>query len=406
MGLNDASNAERTHIAFFGARNAGKSSLVNAVCGQDLSVVSDIAGTTTDPVRKAMELLPVGPVLMIDTPGADDEGELGEMRIGRTLRVMDSADAGVIVMDATRGVTSTERELAVELAKRNVPYLAVISKCDAAERGAIDATRLAALDMGARAVVQTSSATGQGIHELKETLGKELTHAQEAAHPRQAIGDLLQPENNVVLVVPIDSSAPKGRIILPQQMVIREVLDSGALVHIARPSELCSLLESLKMPPKLVITDSQAFVEVVGIVSEEAPLTSFSILMARRKGTLDAQIAGAKELDNLREGSRVLLSEGCTHHRQCDDIGTVKIPRWIREHASCDVEFDFTSGGEFPDDLSKYQLVVHCGGCMLTEREMASRMRRASAQGVPCTNYGMAIAKMNGILERALKPLQ
>lgn len=416
MGLNDASNAQRAHIAFFGMRNAGKSSLINAVCGQDLSVVSDVAGTTTDPVRKAMELLPIGPVLMIDTPGIDDEGALGDLRVDRALRVMDSTDVAVLAIDSTRGLADQDRELAAEFGKRKVPFIAALSKCDITASEDADATsptsessKIAPLkeqvesELGAAATIPTSAATNAGIHELKEAIGR-LADSQK--QPRQIVGDLLEPEDDVVLVVPIDSSAPKGRLILPQQMTIRDALDAGAHVHIARAGELEGLLASLASAPKMVITDSQVFKKVASIVDESIALTSFSILMARYKGTLAAQVDGANELDALQSGSKVLLAEGCTHHRQCDDIGTVKMPCWIREHAGCEVSFEFSSGGEFPKDLSSYQLVIHCGGCMLNEREMTSRMERAKVQGVPCTNYGMAIAKMNGILNRALRPLR
>ena len=402
MGLNDTTSGERIHIGFFGMRNAGKSSTVNAVTGQDLAVVSDVAGTTTDPVRKAMELLPLGPVLVIDTPGLDDAGAVGDLRVKKARRVIDSTDIAVLVVDSARGMTDDDRELVSLFTERGVPHVVVMNKCDLSgvDAGAVELATDAAVP---HARVHTNAVTGAGIHELKETLGKLVGGTQVERH---ILSDLIKPGDNIVLVTPIDSAAPKGRLILPQQMTVRDILDSGAHAHVTRETELESMLASLARPPRLVVTDSQAFGVVSGIVPESDPLTSFSILMSRYKGDLAAQVENAAALDDLADGDKVLLAEGCTHHRQCQDIGTVKLPAWIRGYTGRDLAFEFTSGGEFPDDLSPFALVVHCGGCMLNEREMRWRLRHAAAQGVPCTNYGMAIAKMNGILERALAPLQ
>lgn len=400
MGLNGATSGERIHIGFFGACNAGKSSLVNAVVGQDLAVVSEVAGTTTDPVRKAMELAPLGPVLVIDTPGMDDEGELGALRVRKARRVLDSTDAAVLVADSVKGLSDADRTLIGLFEERGVPYAVVMGKCDlVGEQEPKMSLEADANPPHGR--LFASALTGTGVHELKELIG---TIAAVAKEPRRVVGDLLEPCDDVVLVVPIDAAAPKGRLILPQQMTIRDVLDTGAHAHVTRETELAAMMDALAHPPRLVITDSQAFRPVSRIVPEDIPLTSFSILMARYKGDLDAQVAGARELDRLENGDAVLISEGCTHHRQCEDIGTVKLPRWIRDHTGRDIDFSFTSGTEFPDDLSGFRLVVHCGGCMLNEREMRWRLRHAAAQGIPCTNYGMAIAKMNGILDRALRP--
>lgn len=400
MGLNGATSGERIHIGFFGACNAGKSSLVNAVVGQDLAVVSEVAGTTTDPVRKAMELAPLGPVLIIDTPGMDDEGELGTLRVRKARRVLDSTDAAVLVADSVTGLSDADRTLIGLFEERGVPYAVVMGKCDLVGEQE-SKTSLEANANPPHGRLFASALTGTGVHELKELIG---TIAAGAKEPRRVVGDLLEPCDDVVLVVPIDAAAPKGRLILPQQMTIRDVLDAGAHAHVTRETELAAMMDALAHPPRLVITDSQAFRPVSRIVPEDIPLTSFSILMARYKGDLDAQVAGARELDRLENGDAVLISEGCTHHRQCEDIGTVKLPRWIRDHTGRDIDFSFTSGTEFPDDLSGFRLVVHCGGCMLNEREMRWRLRHAAAQGIPCTNYGMAIAKMNGILDRALRP--
>ena len=402
MSLNDTMSGERIHIGFFGMRNAGKSSTVNAVTGQDLAVVSDVAGTTTDPVRKAMELLPLGPVLVIDTPGLDDEGAVGDLRVKKARRVIDSTDIAVLVVDSTRGMTAGDEELVDLFTKRGVPHVIVMNKCDLSG-GDAGTVELATDEAVPHARVFTNAVSGAGIHELKETLGKLVggTHVE-----RHILSDLIEPGDDIVLVTPIDSAAPKGRLILPQQMTVRDILDSGAHAHVTRETELESMLASLARPPRLVVTDSQAFGVVSKIVPESVPLTSFSILMSRYKGDLDAQVENVGALDDLADGDKVLLAEGCTHHRQCQDIGTVKLPAWISDYTGRDLVFEFTSGGEFPNDLSSFACIVHCGGCMLNEREMRWRLRHAAAQGIPCTNYGMAIAKMNGILDRALEPLR
>lgn len=389
MSLNNTPSSERLHIAFFGMRNAGKSSLVNAVTGQKLSLVSDIKGTTTDPVQKAMELLPIGPVVIIDTPGLDDEGALGEMRVRRARQVLSKTDIAVIVVDASRGLLDADRELLRLCDSLGIPNVTAMNKCDL----------LPAVPTPAQNEIYVSAAEGVNIYELKELLGR---LGAEKESPRVLVGDLLAPGDVVVLVTPIDESAPRGRMILPQQQVIRDVLDHDALNVVVKETGLEAALAALASPPRMVITDSQAFAAVNAIVPKSIPLTSFSILFARYKGDLAAEVAGANALDALRDGDTVLISEGCTHHRQCNDIGTVKLPGWIRKYTGRELKFEFTSGGEFPDELSRFALVVHCGGCMLNNREMASRLRRAADAGVPLTNYGVAIAKMQGILERTL----
>ncbi len=391
MDMNATPSANRLQIAFFGRRNAGKSSVVNAFTGQSLAIVSPVKGTTTDPVTKAMELLPLGPVVIIDTPGIDDEGELGRLRVARTRRVLDRADLAILVVDGTLGKSPAEQELTEQFRARGIPWLEAWNKADLVEQpGALPENAL-----------WVSALTGAGIHELKE---RAAALAKQAGPEPQLIGDLLSPGDRVVLVVPIDSAAPKGRLILPQQQVIRDVLDSGAIAVTARESELAQALQALNAPPRMVVTDSQAFQQVAQIVPESVPLTSFSILMARYKGNLAGAISGVAALKDLKDGDRVLISEGCTHHRQCDDIGTVKLPRWIREYTGVEPQFQWTSGGEFPEDLTAYRLIVHCGGCMLNQREMQSRARRAAQQGVPMTNYGLLIAQVTGILRRSLAP--
>lgn len=394
--LNEAPSGERVHIGFFGVRNAGKSSVVNAVTGQDLAVVSDTLGTTTDPVRKAMELLPIGPVVIVDTPGIDDEGALGAERVRRARRALSQCDVAVLVVDATCGPADADRELVAEFGQRGVPYLVACNKADL-----LDGARREAASSEPGCVL-VSAKTGEGVDGLKERLG---ALAADADPPKRLVADLLEEGDAVVLVVPIDASAPKGRIILPQQMALRDILDAHATALVCQPGELAATLRSLARPPRLVITDSQAFGEVAATVPESVPLTSFSILMARYKGSLGAFAAGASALEGLTNQSRVLVSEGCTHHRQCEDIGTVKIPAMVRRFAGAEPAFEFTSGGEFPDDLSGFDLVIHCGGCMLNDRKVAHRIAAAKAAGVPIVNYGMAIAHMNGILSRALKPL-
>ena len=393
MGLTDLPSAERVHIAFFGCRNAGKSSVVNAVTGQDLSVVSDYAGTTTDPVQKSMELLPLGPVVVIDTPGFDDEGLLGEKRVRRTKQILGRADVAVLVVDGARGMSDTDRSL-VELFKaRAIPYVVAFNKADLVD-GAAPGTPDEAGHLW------VSALTGAGIWELKEQIGR---LAPEKDPERRLLADLVQPNDYVVLVCPIDESAPKGRLILPQQMAIRDALDAGAIPVVCRETELAQALAGLARPAVLVVTDSQAFAVVRDIVPEGIPLTSFSILMARYKGFLRTAAAGVAAVETLRDGDCVLMAEGCTHHRQCNDIGTVKIPRWLRAHTGADLRIETCSGWEFPEDLSPYALVVHCGGCMITERDVTERMHQAERQGVPFTNYGITIAQMTGTLERSVR---
>ena len=399
MSLNSTPSGERTQIAFFGVRNAGKSSLVNAVTGQQLAVVSDVAGTTTDPVRKAMELLPLGPVVIVDTPGIDDTGSLGELRVATTRKVLATCDVAVLVVDARHGACEADRELLALFAERSVPCVVALTKADLLGDEPVAREGLE----GAAEAVVVSSLTGQGITQLKETLAR--LGSPTGPEPR-LIADLLAPQDLVVLVIPIDSAAPKGRLILPQQQTIRDTLEAGASALMVRDTELAATLASLPTPPRLVVTDSQAFGKVARIVPVEVPLTSFSILCSRYKGDLSLQVAGARAIDSLTDASKVLICEGCTHHRQCEDIGTVKMPRWIREHTGCDPTFSFTSGGDFPLDLRGYDLVVHCGGCTLGARAMRSRIEQAGAQGVPITNYGVAIAHMHGILPRVLSPFE
>ena len=390
--LTQTPSANRVRIGFFGLRNAGKSSLVNAVAGQALSIVSDVKGTTTDPVKKAMELLPLGPVLLVDTPGLDDEGELGAMRVERALQALEQCDIAVLVVDSASGLREQDRDLLSRVRTERLPYLVAYTKADKLS-GARAETDGASL--------YVSAATGEGVAELKERLA---ALGQSAAQEKQIVGDLLEPGDLVVLVTPMDGSAPKGRIILPQVQTIRDLLDARAACLVTQPEQLPQMLSLLNAPPKLIVTDSQAFETVKELVPASVPLTSFSILMARFKGVLDVCAAGAYRLASLRDGDCLLISEGCTHHRQCQDIGTVKLPGWLRRFTGKDLRFQFTSGGDFPRDLSPYALVIHCGGCMLGEREMRARLRRALEQGVPFTNYGTAIAHMNGILDRSLEP--
>lgn len=392
-GLNERPSSERPHIAFFGMRNAGKSSLVNAVTNQQLSLVSDIKGTTTDPVQKAMEILPLGPVVIIDTPGMDDEGALGELRIQRAIRTLDKTDIAVLVIDAKKGKSEADSQLEALIKSRNIPLITVFNKSD---------LLAVSPDISSRdKTIYLSSKTGSGVNELKSLLGNIIGKSE---NDRHLVSDIISPGDIVVLVTPIDESAPKGRMILPQQQVIRDVLDGGAVNVVTKESELKIALSCLKNPPRMVITDSQAFGIVSRIVPESVPLTSFSILFARYKGDLAEAVKGARKLDSLKDGDKILISEGCTHHRQCGDIGTVKLPNWIKKHTGKHPEFTFTSGGEFPSDLSEYSLIIHCGACMINAREMTSRIQRAKAAGVPITNYGTAIAHMHGILDRSLSP--
>ena len=397
MSLNSTPSANRVHIGFFGCRNAGKSSVVNAVTGQDLAVVSDVAGTTTDPVQKAMELLPLGPVVIIDTPGFDDEGMLGNKRVLRTKRTLNRTDIAVLVVDATVGMREVDTQLVQMFEDKRLPYVVVYNKCDLLRD--YDQIGLAS-QAGSTHAVCVSALTGKGIHELKERLGA-LAPKEDPAH--RLLGDLISLGDLVVLVCPIDESAPKGRLILPQQMAIRDVLDSGASAVVCRETELAATLDALGKAPALVVTDSQAFAVVNKLTPQDIPLTSFSILMARYKGFLHTAAAGVAKVEKLRDGDRVLMAEGCTHHRQCNDIGTVKIPRWLRAHTGCNLRIETCSGPDFPEDLSPYALVIHCGGCMITEREVQYRMRCAEDQGVPFTNYGITIAQMTGALERSVR---
>ena len=389
MGLNETPSAERLHIGFFGRRNAGKSSLVNAFTGQELSVVSDVKGTTTDPVRKSMELLPLGPVVIIDTPGYDDEGALGEMRVGKTKQVLNRIDIAILVVDATEGMKECEEELLALIRKKNIPYLIAFNKADLLEEVPEDSAKS----------IYVSAVKRQKIEELKEKTG-ELVKTD--AGKLQLVGDLIHPDQLVVLVIPIDKAAPKGRLILPQQMVIRDVLEADASAICVKEYELRGLLEKLAEKPVLVITDSQVFAKVSADVPEDIPLTSFSILMARYKGFLETAVEGVRAMEHLKDGDKILISEGCTHHRQCDDIGTVKIPRWLKQYTGAQITIETSSGRDFPEDLSSYALVIHCGGCMLTEREVRYRMKCAEDQNVPITNYGTVIAYMQGILQRSL----
>lgn len=389
MGMNTTPAGERVHIGFFGKRNAGKSSLLNAVTGQELAVVSPVEGTTTDPVYKAMELLPLGPVMLIDTPGFDDEGQLGELRVKKTVQVLEKTDIAVLVAEAGRGLVTCDEELITLFREREIPYIIVFNKSDS--NGTVE-------DNNITDVIYASAITGAGVRELKEKLAVMLPDREE----RRLAADLVKPLDVVVLVVPIDSAAPKGRLILPQQQTIRDLLEAGAIPLVTRESELAESFAKLREKPALVITDSQAFAEVAAIVPREIPLTSFSILMARYKGFLKLAIEGASAIDRLRDGDKVLIAEGCTHHRQCDDIGTVKIPRFLKKYTGKELVIETSSGAGFPEDLTPYALIIHCGGCMLNEREVLRRMRFADRQGVPVTNYGIAIAKMKGILERSI----
>lgn len=391
MSLNETPLANRIHIGIFGKRNAGKSSVINAMTGQSLAIVSDVAGTTTDPVLKAMELLPLGPVVIIDTPGLDDVGELGLMRVQKAYQILNKTDIALVVIDGAVGMTAEDEKIIERIREKNIPYLIVKNKMDLWEKGADEEN-----------TISVSAATGENIYELKERIGKLVPKGDT---DRVIVRDILQPHDFVVLVVPIDSAAPKGRLILPQQQTIRDILEAGSVPIVTRDSELAETLKNLGRKPRLVITDSQVFGKVKKIVPEDVELTSFSILMARYKGDLEANVKGARMLENLKDGDKVLISEGCTHHRQCEDIGTVKMPRWLQEYTGKQLEFQFTSGTEFPLDLSEYALIVHCGGCTLNEREMKYRLKCAEDQHIPMTNYGICIAYINGILERSIRPL-
>ena len=408
-GLNDVPSGERVHIGFFGVRNAGKSSVVNAVTGQDLAVVSATLGTTTDPVKKAMELLPLGPVVIIDTPGIDDEGDLGQLRVKRAKQALRQCDIAVLVVDATRGLQPPDEDLITTFQKRNVPYVIAWNKADLlseeSKRNLAAASSQGAGENGEAALhsaqLPVSALTGENIYELKDLIG---SFAAQTGPKKRLVADLLDEGDVAVLVVPIDESAPKGRLILPQQMTIRDILDSHVTCMVCQTEELAQTLEALSAPPKIVITDSQAFEQVAAVVPESVWLTSFSILMARYKGSLTPFVASAAQLAELTDDDHVLISEGCSHHRQCEDIGTYKIPKWIAGFAGAHPQFSFTSGGEFPDTLDDIDLVIHCGGCMLNDKEMAHRVQTAVASGTPIVNYGIAIAQMHGILQRSIEP--
>lgn len=422
MGMNETPSADRVHIGFFGRRNAGKSSIVNKVTGQELAVVSDVKGTTTDPVSKAMELLPMGPVVIIDTPGIDDEGHLGELRVRKAKQVLNRVDVAVLVVDATVGKTSVDEELIHIFKEKEIPYLVVYNKEDLLKTkdgnrlssdnnlnrnthaGAVKESSVSQKqdheNQNTEQFIYASAATGQNIYELKEKIAS-LAVTDELK--LRLVGDLLEPSDFAILVVPIDKAAPKGRLILPQQQTIRDVLEAGAAAIVIKEDELSNTLETLGKKPKLVITDSQVFARVSEETPEDIWLTSFSILFARFKGNLKTAAAGAAALDRLKDGDKILISEGCTHHRQCDDIGTVKLPRWIRNYTGKELEFEYSSGRDFPEDVTKYSLIVHCGGCMLNEREMRYRQKCALDQEIPITNYGIAIAYMQGILKRCVE---
>lgn len=397
MSLNTTPSSERIHIGFFGRRNAGKSSLVNAVTGQELSVVSDVAGTTTDPVRKAMELLPLGPVVIIDTPGLDDEGSLGELRIKKTEAVLQEVNLAVVVVDSAIGIQAEDEALISHLEQRKIPYITAMNKVDLQDGNENAEIPFAKV----KNILCVSAFTGYNINLLKEKMA-ELGKLQEAE--KRIVADLIEPGDVVVLVVPIDEAAPKGRLILPQQQTIRDILDAGAISVVCKDTELAETLQKLAIWPKLVITDSQAFGKVAAVVPKDILLTSFSILFARYKGNLDTLVGGAKALDSLQDGDKILMAEGCTHHRQCGDIGSVKIPNLIRKTTGKHVEFVMCSGNDFPESIKEYALVIHCGGCTLTEQVMQRRLAYCREAGVPITNYGMAIAHMNGILKRSMEP--
>lgn len=399
MGMNQTPASERVHISFFGKRNAGKSSIINAVTNQNLAIVSDIKGTTTDPVYKTMELLPLGPVMVIDTPGIDDTGELGALRVQKSYQVLNKTDIAVLVVDGTTGIMQEEKNLIQRFMDKGIPYLIVYNKSDLLPKEAIPASS----DEGSGSKLWVSAATGTNIQLLKERLA---ALKPEDTHKYPIISDLIAPLDLVILVVPIDKAAPKGRLILPQQQTIRDILEKGSLSLVVRDTEVKACLEhflSKGIRPGLVVTDSQAFSRVSRDTPPEIPLTSFSILFARYKGDLATSVQGVAALSSLRDGDKILVAEGCTHHRQCDDIGTYKIPNWIRSFTGTQPEFVFTSGTEFPDDVTPYKLVVHCGGCMLNEREMKYRIACCQDQGVPITNYGILIAQVTGILRRSLE---
>lgn len=394
MGLNNTPSAERVHIGIFGKRNAGKSSVINAITNQSLSIVSDVKGTTTDPVSKAMELLPLGPVIIIDTPGLDDIGELGKMRVQKTYQVLNKTDIGILVVDGTLGTTPEDNDLINKFKDKNIPYIVVMNKLDLIKENH-------KIIENKPNTIWVSSTTHENIHELKEMIAKNVS----VDDPKfKLVADLLNPSDFVVLVVPIDKAAPKGRLILPQQQTIRDILEADATAIVVKEYELKETLQNLNKKPKLIITDSQVFAKVSADTPKDILLTSFSILFARYKGDLEETVKGVTALESLDDNDTILISEGCTHHRQCDDIGRVKIPRWIMQHTGKQLNFEFTSGTEFPYDLSKYKMIVHCGGCTLNEREMKYRIKCAKDQNIPITNYGILISYIQGILKRTVEP--
>ncbi len=400
MGLNSTPSSDRIHIGFFGRRNAGKSSIVNAVTGQELAVVSEIKGTTTDPVQKAMELLPMGPAVIIDTPGIDDSGELGELRIRKTRQVLNKTDVAVLVVDGTAGISEAERQLAGLFQEKEIPFVVAMNKADICVGELSESLKQMEGSLGREAVIAVSAKTGYQIQELKDKIAGLAVRKEP---DRRIVGDLIQPLDFVVLVTPIDDAAPKGRLILPQQQTIRDILESDAVAIVVKEWQLKETLRQLGKKPALVITDSQAFAKVHADTPEDVPLTSFSILFARYKGDLKAAVQGAAAIEGLQDGDKVLISEGCTHHRQCGDIGSVKIPHWLAGYTHKKLDIALTSGTEFPEDLAGCKLIIHCGGCMLNEREMKYRLKCAKDQGVPMTNYGIAIAYLQGILRRSIE---
>ncbi|MBQ1329305.1 MAG: [Mogibacterium sp.] len=406
-GMNETPSGERVHIGFFGRRNAGKSSVVNAVTGQDLAVVSEVRGTTTDPVKKAMEILPLGPVVIIDTPGFDDEGSLGELRVQRTKKILEQTDIAVLVVDTTEGFRKVDAELTDLFRERGIPFLIALNKSDIpedSEEFSVDEEAQGLLQKIAKdcsGMIHVSALSGDGIDELKNRLAVLKPEGNE----EHLIADRIKAGDLIVLVVPIDKAAPKGRLILPQQQTIRDILDAGATAIVVQDTELADTLAKLSTKPALVITDSQVFGKVDKVVPDDVPLTSFSILMARYKGLLEDAVSGVAAIAKLKDGDKVLIAEGCTHHRQCGDIGTVKIPKWLTEFTGKELVFETSSGTGYPDDLTPYALVVHCGGCMLNEKEVKHRASKTTAQGVPITNYGTMIAHVHGILKRSLEIL-
>lgn len=405
MSLNSTPLSERVQIGFFGRTNAGKSSLVNAITGQQVSLVSEVKGTTTDPVKKTMELLPLGPVVLIDTPGLDDDSRLGEMREKRTRDILKQIHIAIVIADALEGITEVETRLEEQLKQEKIPYLMVYNKKDLLENAQFDAKQSNAGKEDQKEKedkIYVSALTGENIELLKEKIADLKVSVEE----KKLVADLLEPGDHVVLVIPIDKAAPKGRLILPQQQTIRDILDAGCTLSVCPVEKIKETLELLHKPPKLVITDSQVFSKVKEMVPEEIMLTSFSILFARYKGDLESTVKGAFQIEDLKDGDKVLISEGCTHHRQCGDIGTEKLPKWILKYTGKKIKFEFTSGEDFPQDLKEYRLIIHCGACMLNEKQMKSRAEQAKISGIPMTNYGIAIAYLNGILKRSIEPFE